>query len=87
MQEPDHPGQKPISVVDRWCGGSLLQLALATCCSYCYESESIACRALSEALHRTERISLYWADSEAQQYLSLFPCATLAPRLTFELAT
>ena len=58
MQEAGLPGLKPISVVDRWCGGSLLQLALATYCSYRYESESIACRALSEALHRTERISL-----------------------------
>ena len=58
MQEAGIPGLKPISVVDRWCGGSLLQLALATYCSYRYESGSIACRALSEALHRTERISL-----------------------------
>ena len=49
---------------------SLLQLALAIYCSYRYESESIACRALSEALHRTERISLCSADSEAQRYLS-----------------
>ena len=29
MQEAGLPGLKPISVVDRWCGGSLLQLALA----------------------------------------------------------
>ena len=66
MEETGLPGLKPISVVDR-CSylSKVRRVSVAAGSShmlynysYRYESESIACRTLFEALHRTEPISL-----------------------------
>ena len=65
---------------------SLLQLALAIYCSYRYVSESIACRALSEALqyvqpiqkrNDTSRVSLVdsWLDCPLNSPRKLRACA------------